>query len=69
MPSYGNKVVCPSCDTPHIVKVGEINARRQIEFVCSACQWTVIMEHDGSNAAATPSEPRKILKLDFAKAH
>jgi transposase-like protein len=67
MPSYGDEVACPGCGAAHIVRVGEINPRRQIKFVCSSCGRIVRMEHDGSNPTATPPEKRKTLKLDFTK--
>jgi transposase-like protein len=67
MPSYGDVVACPGCGAAHVVRVGEINPRRQIKFICSSCGKTVRMEHDGSNATATTPETRRILKLDFTK--
>jgi transposase-like protein len=68
MPSYGDEVACPSCGGAHVVRVGEINPRRQIKFVCSSCGGTVTMEHNGSLAVVRPPETRKLLKLNFNNA-
>jgi transposase-like protein len=65
MPSYGSEVACPGCGTTHVVRVGEINPHRQIEFVCSGCGGKVRMGHDGSEAVVIPAKTTKLLKLNF----
>jgi len=65
MPSYGSIIQCPACDTGHIVRVGEINARQQIAFFCSGCGWRVSMEQDGSRAMAVRPRPQKLLHLNW----
>jgi len=67
MASYGDIVRCPACDIEHTIRVGEINAREQIEFSCSHCGWRVSMEHDGSKASAARFERRAIPNLDSTR--
>jgi transposase-like protein len=65
MPSYGDEVACPGCGAAHVVRVGEIIPRRQIKYVCSSCDGTVSIEHDGSQAVVSPPPTRKVLKLNY----
>jgi len=48
----------------YVVRVGDINAHRQIEYVCS-CGGRVTMEHDGSGSVVHQPGTRKILKLNY----
>jgi lysyl-tRNA synthetase class I len=64
MPSYGDEVACPGCGASHLVRVGEINTRGQIEYACS-CGGAVTMEHDGSRALVHRAGTRKVLKLNY----
>ena len=63
MPSHGSTVRCPACDAGHLVQGGEINAHRQIEYLCLGCGGKVTMEHDGSGAVAAGTVRRTLLKL------
>jgi len=66
MPSWGDKAPVRVCGTFHAVRIGEINAHRQIEFVCARCGGRVGMDHDGSKARVNRLEPNLVLKLDFS---
>ena len=37
MSSNGSKVCCPACGTRHVVSVGDMKTRRQVDFTCSSC--------------------------------
>ena len=67
MPSYGDETVCPGCGTTHVVRVGDINSKRHIEFVCACCGGIVNMEHDGSHAVIAQQNTGKPVVLNFTK--
>jgi predicted RNA-binding Zn-ribbon protein involved in translation (DUF1610 family) len=67
MSSYGSKVHCPSCGKPHIVRVGEIKAQRQIEFVCAKCRNAISIAADAVMAVSdgNPAKPDKPAKFEI----
>jgi hypothetical protein len=46
-----------------MVVVGEIDAHRQINFLCLCCGWRVSVDHDASGVTAIPPGARKIFTI------
>jgi hypothetical protein len=46
-----------------MVVVGEIDAHRQLNFLCLCCEWRISVDHDGSGATAVPPEVRYIFTI------
>jgi hypothetical protein len=45
--------VCAHCGARHILMVGDINARRPVEFGCSGCGEQVVMAYPEADVPAT----------------
>jgi transcription elongation factor Elf1 len=65
MSSHGSKVCCPTCETLHVVRVGEIKAQRQIAFTCASCGTAITIDADIAEAADVPRQAERPIKVEI----